>query len=65
AVLDWITLKGEAVQPPLHRNSKVDHGFNHELTGFLLYPIGLDWNNLQYVLIKCSLGLLIIFALCG
>ncbi|KAG2089638.1 uncharacterized protein F5147DRAFT_748332 [Suillus discolor] len=33
AVLDWITPKGEAIQPPLHRNSKVDRGFNHELTG--------------------------------
>ncbi|KAG1896726.1 uncharacterized protein F5891DRAFT_1130222 [Suillus fuscotomentosus] len=47
AVLDWIAPKGEAIQPPLHRNSKIDRGFNHELTGSLLCPAGLDWNNSQ------------------
>ncbi|KAG2097409.1 hypothetical protein BD769DRAFT_1631371 [Suillus cothurnatus] len=47
AVLGWITPKGETIQPPLHRNSKVNHRFNPELTGFLLCPVGLDWNNLQ------------------
>ncbi|KAG1860337.1 hypothetical protein F4604DRAFT_1882606 [Suillus subluteus] len=45
AVLDWISPKGEAIQPPLHRNSKIDCGFNHELTGSLLCPAGLDWND--------------------
>lgn len=49
AVLDWISPKGEAIQPPLHRNSKIDRGFNHELTGSLLCPAGLDWNDPQYV----------------
>ncbi|KAJ8595139.1 hypothetical protein M405DRAFT_728593 [Rhizopogon salebrosus TDB-379] len=47
AVLDWISPKGEAIQPPLHRNSKIDRGFNHELTGSLLCPAGLDWNDPQ------------------
>ncbi|KAG1771119.1 hypothetical protein EV702DRAFT_1202148 [Suillus placidus] len=47
AILDWITPIGEAINPPLHRNIKVNHGFNHELTGFLLCPVGLDWNNLE------------------
>jgi hypothetical protein len=51
AVLDWISPKGEAIQPPLHRNSKIDRGFNHELTGSLLCPAGLDWNDLQYALV--------------
>ncbi|KAG1887687.1 hypothetical protein F4604DRAFT_1877518 [Suillus subluteus] len=45
AILDWIAPRGEAIQPPLHRNSKIDRGFNHELTGSLLCPVGLDWNN--------------------
>ncbi|KAG1751524.1 uncharacterized protein EDB91DRAFT_1234866 [Suillus paluster] len=45
AVLDWISPKGEAIQPPLHRNSKIDRRFNHKLTGSLLCPAGLDWNN--------------------
>ncbi|KAG1781183.1 hypothetical protein EV702DRAFT_962815 [Suillus placidus] len=47
AVLDWIAPKGEAIQLPLHRNSKIDHGYNHELTGSLLCPAGLDWNDPQ------------------
>ncbi|KAG2120555.1 uncharacterized protein F5147DRAFT_563507 [Suillus discolor] len=46
-VLDWISPKGEAIQPFLHRNSKIDCGFNHELTGSLLCPAGLDWNDSQ------------------
>ncbi|KIK33617.1 hypothetical protein CY34DRAFT_99272 [Suillus luteus UH-Slu-Lm8-n1] len=45
AVLDWISPRGEAIQPPLHRNSKINRGFNHELTGSLLCPAGLDWND--------------------
>ncbi|KAG1854232.1 hypothetical protein F4604DRAFT_1542108, partial [Suillus subluteus] len=47
AVLDWISPKGEAIQPPLHRNSKIDHGFNHKLTRSLLCPTGMDWNDPQ------------------
>ncbi|KAG1840660.1 hypothetical protein C8R48DRAFT_781677 [Suillus tomentosus] len=47
AVLDWISPKGEAIQPHLHRNSKIDRGFNHELTGSLLCPAGLDWHDPQ------------------
>ncbi|KAG1886555.1 hypothetical protein F4604DRAFT_1877826 [Suillus subluteus] len=47
ALLDWISPKGEAIQPPLHRNSKINRGFNHELTGSLLCPAGLDWNDPQ------------------
>ncbi|KAG2032487.1 hypothetical protein BDR03DRAFT_935988 [Suillus americanus] len=45
AVLDWISPKGAAIQPPLHRNSKINCGFNHELTGSLLCPAGLDWKD--------------------
>ncbi|KAG2054381.1 hypothetical protein BDR06DRAFT_982439 [Suillus hirtellus] len=47
AILNWISLKGEAIWPPLHRNSKIDRGFNHDLTGSLLCPAGLDWNDTQ------------------
>ncbi|KAG1842189.1 hypothetical protein DFJ58DRAFT_666086 [Suillus subalutaceus] len=47
AVLDWISPKGEAIQPPLHRNSKIDRGFNHKLTGSLLCVAGLDWSDPQ------------------
>jgi len=45
AVLDWITPKGQALIPPLSRNVKSDRGFNHERTGALLCPAGLDWSN--------------------
>ncbi|KAG1738456.1 hypothetical protein EDD22DRAFT_982306 [Suillus occidentalis] len=45
AVLDWIAPKGAAIQPPLHRNLKIDRVFNHELTGSLLCPAGLDWSD--------------------
>ncbi|KAG1850428.1 hypothetical protein F4604DRAFT_1592842, partial [Suillus subluteus] len=47
AVLDWISPKGEVIWPPLHRNSKINRGFKHELTGSLLCPTGLDWNDPQ------------------
>jgi hypothetical protein len=49
AVLDWISPKRELIQPPLHQNSKIDCGFNHELTGSLLCPAGLDWNDTWYI----------------
>ncbi|KAG1863918.1 hypothetical protein F4604DRAFT_1586688 [Suillus subluteus] len=54
AILDWISPKGEAIQPHLHRNSKLDHGFNHELTGSLLCPAGLDWHDPRYVFFLTS-----------
>ncbi|KAG2738549.1 hypothetical protein P692DRAFT_20758318 [Suillus brevipes Sb2] len=44
AVLDWISPKGDVIQPHLHRNSKIDRGFNHELTGSFC-PAGMDWND--------------------
>ncbi|KAG2069415.1 hypothetical protein BDR04DRAFT_1021556, partial [Suillus decipiens] len=53
AVLNWIAPKGEAIQPPLHRNSKIDHRFNHELSGSLLFPVGLDWNDPHSKLLVC------------
>ncbi|KAG2343789.1 hypothetical protein BDR05DRAFT_883676, partial [Suillus weaverae] len=37
-VLDWISLKEAAIQPPLHRNSKINQGFNHKLAESLLCP---------------------------
>jgi hypothetical protein len=45
AVLDWITLRGQGLVPPLAHNVKVDCGFNHKCTGTLLCPTGLDWSN--------------------
>ncbi|KAG2088016.1 uncharacterized protein F5147DRAFT_748483 [Suillus discolor] len=44
---ELISLKGAAIQPPLHRNSKINCGFNHKLTGSLLCPAGLDWHDAE------------------
>jgi hypothetical protein len=49
SVLDWITLKGQNLIPPLTRNVKVDQGFHHERTGALLCPAGLNWSNSECV----------------
>lgn len=44
-VLDWITPRGQPLNPALSRNVKIDRGFHHERTGALLCPSGLDWSN--------------------
>jgi hypothetical protein len=50
AILDWITPRGQQLNPPLARNIKTDRGFHHERTGALLCPADLDWSNIEYVL---------------
>ncbi|KAL6305925.1 hypothetical protein BKA93DRAFT_730341 [Sparassis latifolia] len=47
AILDWITPKGQSLNPPLSRNVKVDRGFHHECTGYLLCPAGMDYDELR------------------
>jgi hypothetical protein len=47
AILDWITPRGQSLNPPLARNVKIDRGFHHERTGALLCPAGLDWANTE------------------
>lgn len=42
-ILDWISANDPLV-PSLHRRNKSDRGFNHNKTGVLLCPAGLDWN---------------------
>ncbi|KAH6908698.1 hypothetical protein BKA70DRAFT_1103234, partial [Coprinopsis sp. MPI-PUGE-AT-0042] len=44
-ILDWITPRGQSLQPPLMRNVKTDRGFYHPRTGELLCPIDLDWGH--------------------
>jgi hypothetical protein len=46
-ILDWITPRGQALNPPLARNVKLDRGFHHERTGALLCPTGFDWENTE------------------
>ncbi|KAG6912949.1 hypothetical protein DXG01_010872, partial [Tephrocybe rancida] len=45
AVIEWITPKGQPLNPPLTRNVKIDRGFHHERTGCLLCPTGLNWQD--------------------
>ena len=47
AVLDWITPRGQPLNPPLAWNIKTDRGFHHERTGALLCPAGVDWSNAE------------------
>jgi len=45
AIVDWLTPPGEPLVPPIARNVKADRGFNHEITGQLLCPAGVDWTD--------------------
>ena len=45
-IVDWITPKGQSLTPHIPRNVKSGRGFNHDRTGALLYPAGLDWTDL-------------------
>jgi hypothetical protein len=49
AVLDWITPRGQPLNPPLARNVKIDRGFHHERTGALLCLAGMDWCHNEFV----------------
>lgn len=48
-IIDWITPKGQALNPHIPSNVKSGRGFNHEHTGALLCPTGLNWNNMEYI----------------
>jgi hypothetical protein len=48
AILDWITLRGQPLNPPLARNIKTNRGFHHERTGALLCPAALNWSDTEY-----------------
>ncbi|KAJ3546955.1 hypothetical protein NMY22_g1848 [Coprinellus aureogranulatus] len=46
AIIDWISpADGEPLRPSLARNMKADRGYNHERTGLLLCPAGMDWSD--------------------
>ena len=48
-VLNWITPRGQNLNPPLARNVKINRGFHHECTGALLCLADLDWANSESV----------------
>ncbi|KAH6893897.1 hypothetical protein BKA70DRAFT_1118179 [Coprinopsis sp. MPI-PUGE-AT-0042] len=46
AIVDWITPPdGQPLNPPIARNVKMDRGFLHPRTGFLLCPVDLNWQD--------------------
>ncbi|KJA13355.1 hypothetical protein HYPSUDRAFT_151676 [Hypholoma sublateritium FD-334 SS-4] len=47
AIIDWLMPLGEAPIPPIARNVKIKRGFNHNVTGALLCPTGIDWSDHQ------------------
>ncbi|TFK81532.1 hypothetical protein K466DRAFT_455048, partial [Polyporus arcularius HHB13444] len=51
AVVDWITHKEHGLVPPIPRNQMGGRGFNHDVTGRLLCPAGLDWS--KYPIRRC------------
>ena len=46
-VLEWISPPGIPLNPPLSRNVKTNRGYHHPVTGALLCPAGLDWNDAE------------------
>ncbi|KAF7984534.1 hypothetical protein HWV62_13713 [Athelia sp. TMB] len=46
-MIDWITPIGQALNPPISRNSKINRGFHHHITGALLCPTFMDWADLE------------------
>ena len=58
-IIDWITPKGQSLTPHIPRNAKSGRGFNHDRTGALLCPAGLDWNNMEWVFLHSAFCYLI------
>ena len=44
-IIDWLVPAGEVITPPIARNVKNVRGFNHEVTGKLLCPAGINWSD--------------------
>ena len=44
-IIDWITPPDRELVPRLSWKHKFDWGFQHETTGTLLCPAGVDWND--------------------
>lgn len=41
---------GKPLSPPISPDAKSERGFNHEATGALLCPVGIDWSDIEQVL---------------
>jgi len=56
-VLEWISPPNIPVHPPLSRNVKTNRGYHHPVTGALLCPAGLDWNDVESVFLPSHVPL--------
>lgn len=54
-MIDWITPRGESLVPAIARNVKCERGYNHDRTGGLLCPAGLDWSQDEYAHVLMSI----------
>ena len=48
AIFDWITPRGQPLNPSLACNIKSNRGFNHERTATLLCPVSLNWSDMEW-----------------
>ncbi|KAK7470278.1 hypothetical protein VKT23_001710 [Stygiomarasmius scandens] len=46
-IVDWLNARPNPPHPPLARKTRVGRGFRNLVTGRLLCPIDLDWNDAQ------------------
>lgn len=44
-IIEWITPADRELTPRLNRKHKFDRGFQHETTGTLLCPAGVNWGD--------------------
>lgn len=44
AIIDWIT-DGKQHDPNLKRNAKAGRGYQSDITGRLLCPVGVEWDD--------------------
>jgi hypothetical protein len=48
-IINWITPKGQTLNPHIPRNVKSGRGFHHARMGVLLRPAGYEWQNSEYI----------------
>jgi hypothetical protein len=55
AIVEWITPTDAPLLPALTCSVKMNRGFHHPVTGALLCPAGLHWNDPEWVFLTYSL----------
>ena len=52
SVVEWIADPKEGLKPPIGRNNMFVRGWNHEVTGRLLIPAGMDWERYVVLIVR-------------